>query len=173
MCSVPPNCSVTPGNVNQSLGCPALIDTAPGWINNSPCGITLDREMVKADNLGTTFSQNAWAAAQEEGCLGCPNRYPSWPEPAVRPQSKHRSQHRSQHRLQPRYKSIISTMSRIDLFYSFSTLATPSGVLYTTLPTGTQNTPMSLQTFSHTSNGSSLATTDFTVYFICFQWQFY
>ena len=86
MCSVPPNCSVTPGNVNQSLGCPALIDTAPGWINNSPCGITLNREMVKADNLGTTFSQNAWAAAQEEGCLGCPNRYPSWPEPAVRPQ---------------------------------------------------------------------------------------
>ena len=86
MCSVPPNCSVTPGNVNQSLGCPALIDTAPGWINNSPCGMTLNREMVKADNLGTTFSQNAWAAAQEEGCLGCPNRYPSWPEPAVRPQ---------------------------------------------------------------------------------------
>lgn len=84
MCSVPPACSIAPGAQNESLGCPSLLQTGPNWTNNVPCGVTLDHAMVKADNLGTTFSQNAWAAAQQEGCLGCPNRYPTWPEPAVR-----------------------------------------------------------------------------------------
>ena len=86
MCSIPPNCSVSPGASNGNMGCPGLMATGPNWTNSTPCGINLDQEMVKADNLGTTFSQNAWASAQQEGCLGCPNRYPQWPEPAVRPQ---------------------------------------------------------------------------------------
>lgn len=84
MCSVPPACSIAPGAQNQTLGCPSLLQTGPNWTNDVPCGVTLDHAMVKADNLGVTFSQNAWAAAQQEGCLGCPNRYPTWPEPAVR-----------------------------------------------------------------------------------------
>jgi len=84
MCSVPPACSIAPGAQNQTLGCPSLLQTGPNWTNDVPCGVTLDHAMVKADNLGVSFSQNAWAAAQQEGCLGCPNRYPTWPEPAVR-----------------------------------------------------------------------------------------
>ena len=35
--------------------------------------------LAYSENLGVAFSQNAWAAAQQEGCLGCPDRYPKWP----------------------------------------------------------------------------------------------
>ena len=85
MCSVPPSCSRSPGAQSENLGCPSLVQQGQCWPNQAPCGIDLPQEMVRADNLGVTFSQNAWAAAQQEGCLGCPDRYPTWPSPAVYP----------------------------------------------------------------------------------------
>ena len=82
MCSINTSsngCSATPGSREPELGCPALVQQGECWPNNEPCGTTESEMMASVENLGVAFSQNAWAAAQQEGCLGCPDRYPKWP----------------------------------------------------------------------------------------------
>ena len=72
-------CSATPGSHEKDMGCPELVQQGECWPNTEPCGITESEMLASSQNLGVAFSQNAWAAAQQEGCLGCPDRYPKWP----------------------------------------------------------------------------------------------
>lgn len=72
-------CSATPGSHERDMGCPELVQQGECWPNTEPCGVTESEMLAYSENLGVAFSQNAWAAAQQEGCLGCPDRYPKWP----------------------------------------------------------------------------------------------
>ena len=89
MCSIqnnnPTGCSASPGAMLPDVGCPALVEQGECWPNQQPCGVSESEMLASVQNLGVAFSQNAWAAAQQEGCLGCPDRYPKWPAKAVRP----------------------------------------------------------------------------------------
>ena len=84
-------CSASPGYDQPNPGCPSLVQQGECWPNVAPCGVTQFEQIVNTDTLGVAFSENAWATAQQEGCLGCPQRYvdpmarqfPQWPEPAI------------------------------------------------------------------------------------------
>ena len=80
-------CTRSPGAPKSSpdVGCPALVQQGECWPNTAPCGVREPDLLAKTDLLGVPFSQNAWAAAQQEGCLGCPDRYPKWPPPTLLP----------------------------------------------------------------------------------------
>ena len=80
-------CTRSPGAPRSSpdVGCPALVQQGECWPNTAPCGVREPDLLAKTDLLGVPFSQNAWAAAQQEGCLGCPDRYPKWPPPTILP----------------------------------------------------------------------------------------
>ena len=77
--AMPSGCSASPGAREPDMGCPALVQQGECWPNIAPCGTTENEMLASVQNLGVAFSQNAWAAAQQEGCLGCPDRYPKWP----------------------------------------------------------------------------------------------
>lgn len=76
-----PACSASPGYEQPNPGCPSLVQQGECWPNIAPCGVTEYEQIVAADNLGVAFSENAWAAAQQEGQYPCPDRYPKWPAP--------------------------------------------------------------------------------------------
>jgi hypothetical protein len=78
--SAPP-CSASPGYEQPNPGCPSLVQQGECWPNIAPCGVTQYEQIVATDNLGVAFSENAWAAAQQEGQYPCPDRYPKWPAP--------------------------------------------------------------------------------------------
>jgi hypothetical protein len=47
-----------------------------------PFGITLSQELGRMQNSNVSFSEQAWQAARQEGCIACPGRtLPSWPPP--------------------------------------------------------------------------------------------
>ena len=76
-----PACSASPGYEQPNPGCPSLVQQGECWPNIAPCGVTEYEQLVATDNLGVAFSENAWAAAQQEGQYPCPDRYPKWPAP--------------------------------------------------------------------------------------------
>ena len=52
------------------------------------CGITVDEQLARNATLNSSFSQRAWEAAKQEGCLACPNRpRPKWPPNYIYPTS--------------------------------------------------------------------------------------
>ena len=50
------------------------------------CGMNEQQAMANANKVNAAFSQYAWAAAQQEGCLACPQRLPTWPPEFQYPQ---------------------------------------------------------------------------------------
>ena len=79
-----PACSASPGYQEPNSGCPSLVQQGECWPAIAPCGMSQSEQIVAADNLGVAFSENAWAAAQQEGTpYPCPDVYPRWPAPGM------------------------------------------------------------------------------------------